>query len=90
MAFAFTMVSKTIEEGGYVVERGTWTSDGGTTTGNITADTNSPKIVKITGFATSSNGDGATNPAQDVADTTLKLTFTANDSGQYMIRGKGA
>lgn len=90
MAFAFTLVSKTIEEGGYVVERGTWTSNVGTTTGNITADVNSPKIVKITDFAVSSNGDTNIAPAQDVNDLTLKITFTANDGGQYMIKGKGA
>lgn len=90
MAFAFTLVSKTLEEGGYVVERGTWTSNGGTTTGNITVDTGSPKIIKITDFAVSSNGDTNIAPAQDAGDGTLKLTFTANDGGQYMIKGKGA
>lgn len=90
MAFAFTLVSKTIEEGGYSVERGTWTSDGGTTTGNITVDTGSPKIIKITDFAVSSNGDTTVNSAQDVSPSTLKITFTANDAGQYMIKGKVA
>lgn len=91
MAASFTMTNKFVEEGGYVVESGTWTSSGGTTTVNITADTaTQPEIVKIVDADVSSNGDTAVIKAYDVADTTLKLTFTANDSGTYRIRGKAA
>lgn len=90
MAFAFTLLSKTQEEGGYVIETGTWTSNGGTTTGNITVDTSAPKIVVIREADVSSNGDTQVYKAYDVDPQTLKLTFAANDSGTYRIKGKGA
>lgn len=92
MAASFTMLHKMTLSDGQVMEQGTWTSSGGTTTLNITTDTTagSPAITKIMRWSLSSNGDTAVIAAQDVADTTLKITFTANDSGQYTIQGPGA
>lgn len=91
MAASNTMTSKTVEEGGYVIEKGTWTSSGGTTTLSITADTTiTPKVVSISEWAVSSNGDTAIQVARDAGATVLKMTFTANDGGTYMIKGKGA
>ena len=91
MAFSFTMLKKYTKEGGLVVEEGTWTSNGGTTTGNITVNTTiQPEIIKINDADVSSNGDTAVIKAYDVNDTTLKLTFTGNDSGTYKIEGRAA
>ena len=91
MAASFTRLSSVVEEGGYKVETGTWTSSGGTTTVDITVDTtNQPEIVKILDCDVSSNGDTAVNKAYDIAPGTVRLTFTANDSGTYRIKGKCA
>lgn len=90
MAFSFVRLKKTIEEGGLVVEEGTFNLDG-VTTGNITADTSAaPKMVKIREHFTSSNGDLAIAEALDVAATTLKITGTSGDTGTYTIKGKSA
>lgn len=90
MAFSFVMKKKFVEEGGYVVEEGTWNGSG-VTTGNITVDTTAqPEIVKIIDADTSSNGDNAVQKAYDVGPTTLKLTFTNGDTGTYRIKGKCA
>lgn len=90
MAFSFTMLEKKTVEGGYVIERGVW--DGASvTTGNITVDTaTQPEIIRIDEFSISSDTDDTVNAAQDVNDGTLKLTFTASDTGKYFIKGKAA
>lgn len=90
MAFSFAMTKKYQDVGGQVVEEGTWNGSG-VTTGDITVDTASqPEIIKITDFSLSSDGDTAVVAAQDVAPTTLKLTFTSGDTGKYKIKGNAA
>ena len=88
MAFTSTKVKKYTMPGGMVREEGTWTSTGGTTTGNITADTTEqPEMRYISLWCASSNGDTAVNAARDAGLNVLKLTFTANDGGTYTIEG---
>lgn len=93
MAFANTVIEAGIKSDGTAFERGTWTADGGTTTGTITSGagtgfpSNTPKIGIIRTFSVSSDSDDTIKPAQDVGDNKLKLTFTANDDGRYYIEG---
>lgn len=90
MAFSQTLKQKSVQEGGYVVEEGTFALTG-VTTGNITPDTTtSPKMVRIEKVELlTSDGDHAI--AQDLsAPTTLKITGTSGDTGKYRISGKGA
>jgi len=91
MAFTATLTNKRVIEGGKVEEFYDWVADSGTTTGNIVADTaTQPEIIKIEDADVSSNGDTDVQKAYDVAASTLKLTFTANDSGTAKIVGKAA
>jgi len=90
MAFSFTMKKKTMVEGGFVVEEGTWNGDS-VTTGNITVDTaTQPEIIKITEWSIGNDNDANTAYATDVAPTTLKLTFGSGNTGTYLIKGKAA
>ena len=88
MAFSNTVISKIELPGGIVEEHGTWLATAGTTTGTITADTTSPGIKEIREWYVSSNGDTAVKPATDAGLDKLKLTFTANDGGRYVIVGQ--
>ena len=89
MAFASAMTFKKELPGGFIEERGTWTATAGTDTGTITADTTvQPELVTITEWYTSNNADNETKVATDAGDNKLKLTFTANDTGTYVIIGK--
>lgn len=91
MAFSSTLVKKEQKAGGDVLELYTWTSSGGTTTGNVTADTTQvPKMVNIETWSVSSNGDTSVVVARDAGTKVAKLTFTANDSGTLAIRGPAA
>jgi len=91
MAFTSTLVYKEQLAGGNVMERYTWQADGGTTTGNITANTTiQPEIINIVDWSVSSNGDTAVNAARDAGASVLKLTFTANDGGTATIIGPAA
>lgn len=90
---ASNAVTRTKEQGnGMLLEEGTWTSSGGTTTLTFTAGTNADgqKISRIEKFGFSSNGDTGVFPAQDVAVDAIKITFTANDAGKYWIEGPAA
>lgn len=89
MAFSNTVKDKFYWTG-RLVETGTWTSDGGTTTGTITADSNGATIVEVHECCFASNGDTAVKPAKDVGPNKVKITFTANDSGHYTIIGRAA
>ena len=77
---------------GMLVERGTFTSSGGTTTLTITADATAgqPTIAEVYGHCFASDGDTAIKPAQDVGPNKVKITFTANDTGDYVIFGRCA
>jgi len=90
MGFTASFVKKELI-GGLIYETGTFVSDAGTATGNITADTTiQPEIQDILLWSASSNGDTAVICARDAGLNVLKLTFTGNDSGTYTIVGKGA
>jgi hypothetical protein len=75
-----------------LIETGTWTSDGGTTTGTITCDATagSPTVTEVVGSCFASNGDTAVKPANDAGPNKVKITFTANDDGDYSIFGRVA
>lgn len=88
MAFSNTVVERGEYAGGLVFERGTW-NGAAVTTGNITASTTAPAMTDIITFSVSSDGDTAVTPAQDVAPNVLKLTFTASDTGKYILIGRG-
>ena len=85
------MVKKTPWEG-MLIESGTWTSSGGTTTHTITCDATAgqPSIVEVYGSCFASNGDTAVKPANDIGPNKVKITFTANDDGHYAIWGRAA
>ena len=90
MAFTFTLLKKELLPGGLVKETGTW-SLAAVTTGNITVDTaTQPEIIKISSFDLASDSDVVVLPALDVADTTLKITGTSGDTGDYTIIGAAA
>ena len=90
MAFAKTMVKKVTLGNGQMREIGTWLADGGTASGTITADTDSPAIMVVETQSFASNGDTAVLPAKDVALNAVKITFTANDGGDYTLEGPAA
>lgn len=90
MAFSQALGKKSVQEGGYVVEEGTF-SLAGVTTGGITPDaTTAPKMVRIEKVELlTSDGDHVI--AQDLTTpTNLKITGTLGDTGKYRISGKGA
>lgn len=89
----FTATKTEIESigNGFVMERGTFVSDGGTTTGTITAtapNVDGPGITYILGFGASSDADTSVICATDAGDNKLKLTFGANNDGKYYIIGR--
>jgi|SRR5882724_10951973 len=98
MAFSNTPAKRYMNFNGQLVEEGTWTSSGGTTTGTITPATSgqgiSAGIRTISDTDATSNGNTAviknTTPSGVSAYSVLKLTFTANDTGTYRIEGAGA
>ena len=92
MGFTATLKEKVQLPGGQVREHYHWAADGGTTTGNIVSDTTiQPEIRKIREFGMSSDSDAATIAiATDIGPTTVKLTFTANDTGDAFIVGPAA
>lgn len=93
MAFTNTVTDIVSVGNGYVMEYGTFTSDGGTATGTITADatkafTEKVQITDILAWGFASDGDTAVIPAKDVAPDEIKIKITANDTGDYFIIGK--
>lgn len=82
----------TVLPGGLALEKGTYTSSGGTATLTISAQTTTqPEIVEIVAWGCASDGDDAALvAAKDVELNQLKLTFTANDTGDYWFIGKTA
>ena len=90
MAFSNTMTSKYVEQGGLVVEEGTW-NGAAVTTGTITADTGTqPEMQKVEEWFFSSNGDTAVNVARDGNIRDIKITFSNGDAGTYRLKGKAA
>ena len=92
MAASNTMTNKYTLPGGIVVEEGTWTSSGGTTTLTITADaTEQPEVSKLLWSDFTVNGDTNLAKANDgLAKNQIKLTFTANEGGEYRLFGQAA
>lgn len=92
MAFSSVLKKKFLQEGGFVVEEGTF-SLASVTTGNIVADvTSEPRMVKIDAVEqlSSDTDSAALTYALDVTPRTLKITGANNDTGTYRIRGKAA
>lgn len=98
MAASNTVTKRFMNFNGKLVEEGTWTSAGGTTTVTVTPATSgqgiSAGIRTIDRVAATSNGNTGvfinTNPAGVSQNSVAKLTFTANDSGTYTIEGDAA
>lgn len=96
MGFAYRHLESGLRSDGKAWERGTYTLDGGDTTGNIVSGSStdfpstSPKISRITTCSLSSDGDTNTTWAADVARNTAKITCAANDTGTYLIEGPSA
>jgi len=93
MAFSNTVTDIVPFANGLIMEYGTF--NGATvTSGEITASTASTytvgdsHITEIISWGFASDGDTAIIPAKDVAPNKIKITFTANDTGDYWIIGK--
>lgn len=93
MAFINTATDIIEIANGYIMEYGTF-SGAGVTTGTITAATASTtythggEITHILEWGFASDADNAVIPARDVADNTIKITFTSAATGDYYIKGK--
>ena len=74
---------------GMLLEIGTWSSDGGTTTGTFTCDTTTgePQVVEIYNLAFSSDGDHAVK-THTLSRVTQTITYTAADTGKYFCLGR--
>lgn len=93
MAFISTVTEVIDVANGFILERGTF-SGGGVTSGTITSASASTsyevygKIADITEWGFACDADSAVLPAKDVAEDTIKITFTSGVTGDYYIKGK--
>lgn len=91
MALTNTFKEKVKLMNGLVLEYGTWTEGAAGTSGTIVCETsNQPEVGNIIACGFASDGDTAVDAAIDQARTTVKITYTAGDSGDYWILGKSA
>lgn len=94
MAFAKVVTDRDFK-GGYLEEYGTWTLSGGDTSGTLTPDSNTlginASMTKIVDYSLGSNGNAAACIGNISSDgKTLTVTSSANDSGEYYIKGRCA
>lgn len=93
MAFINTVTDVIEVANGYIMEYGTF-SGGGVTTGTVTAVAASTTyqhngtIAHILEWGFACDADSAVIPARDVANNTIKITFTSGVTGDYYIKGK--
>lgn len=96
MAFTNSVVNRFMQAGGVIVEQGTWTLTGGSTTGVITPATNGQGINNAGIFeiyqpmVTSDTNSAALVDNLATNRKTLRVTSAANDTGTYTLVGRVA
>ena len=74
---------------GYVLQYGTFTTSSTETTHTVVADvTEQPEIAEVVMWGAASDNDTAVICALDAGASSLKLTFSASDDGDYWMVGK--
>lgn len=90
MAFTKTMLNKKVDNYGHTIEEGIWVATAGDASGTITADTTTqPEIVMIEEFWYTNDMNHTVAVAKSSPVSQL-ITFTANDTGTYRIKGFSA
>ena len=74
---------------GFVLQYGRFATTSTETTHTVVADvTEQPEIAEIVMFGAASDNDTAVICALDAGASSLKLTFSASDDGNYWMVGK--
>lgn len=88
MAITKSNVLTHLNSSGLVIEEGNWAGVSTDTTGTLTPDqTTSPKIGKVL-IADVNSSTSSRSVTKSKSENSFSLTFTAGDTGTYVIIGK--